>query len=285
MDEVKSVIGVICFLYDSFFESEKKIAKCIMERKKDVIDMTVAELARASGSSDASVSRFCRRCGFKGFHQLKMTLAREIAEETEEVTSNHLSRKDIAQSLKNILANKTEELKQTMSMMEPEKLDEILTVLQHARMVQTVAVGNTLPVALDAAFKFNQLGILTATGAELEAQTAYSLNLGNRDVILAISDSGFSRRLCMLLERAKDHGVTVISITNNPDSPIARLSDYHIMTATREKLLKQDSLFSRVAAALVIETLYLLLSVSIKDSGNQKKRYEMAILEDKKIKR
>ena len=43
--------------------------------------MTVAELARASKTSDATVSRFCRRCGFKGFHHLKMSLAREVMEE------------------------------------------------------------------------------------------------------------------------------------------------------------------------------------------------------------
>ena len=61
--------------------------------------MTVAELAQASGASDASVSRFCRRCGFKGFHQLKMTLARELSEESQASVGNDISRRDIGQSL------------------------------------------------------------------------------------------------------------------------------------------------------------------------------------------
>ena len=107
MEEAKSVIGVICSSYDSFFDSEKKIANCIMERKREVVDMTVAELAQASGASDASVSRFCRRCGFKGFHQLKMTLARELSEESQASVGNDISRRDIGQSLQNILANNT----------------------------------------------------------------------------------------------------------------------------------------------------------------------------------
>lgn len=147
-----------------FFDSEKKIANCIMERKREVVDMTVAELAQASGASDASVSRFCRRCGFKGFHQLKMTLARELSEESQASVGNDISRRDIGQSLQNILANKTEEIRQTVAMMDPENLDRILDIIQKARMVQLVAVGNTIPVALDAAFKFNQLGIPAATG-------------------------------------------------------------------------------------------------------------------------
>ena len=283
MEEAKSVIGVICSSYDSFFDSEKKIANCIMERKREVVDMTVAELAQASGASDASVSRFCRRCGFKGFHQLKMTLARELSEESQASVGNDISRRDIGQSLQNILANKTEEIRQTVAMMDPENLDRILDIIQKARMVQLVAVGNTIPVALDAAFKFNQLGIPAATGTILETQTAYAFNLGKKDVIIAISNSGVSRRLIRILEGASGNGVTVISITNNPESPVAKLSDYHSTTATREKLLREDFLFSRVPATMVIEILYLLLSVSIRGAEENVRRHETAIMEDKQL--
>ena len=283
MEEAKSVIGVICSSYDSFFDSEKKIANCIMERKREVVDMTVAELAQASGASDASVSRFCRRCGFKGFHQLKMTLARELSEESQASVGNDISRRDIGQSLQNILANKTEEIRQTVAMMDPENLDRILDIIQKARMVQLVAVGNTIPGALDAAFKFNQLGIPAATGTILETQTAYAFNLGKKDVIIAISNSGVSRRLIRILEGASGNGVTVISITNNPESPVAKLSDYHITTATREKLLREDFLFSRVPATMVIEILYLLLSVSIRGAEENVRRHETAIMEDKQL--
>ena len=212
-----------------------------------------------------------------------MTLAGELAEESQGAVGNDISRRDIAQSLQNILANKTEELKQTVAMMEPENLDRILEVIQKAGTVQFVAVGNTIPVAMDAAFKFNQLGIPAVTGTILETQTAYAFNLGKKDVIIAISNSGVSRRLIRLLEGASGNGVTIISITNSPDSPVAKLSNYHITTATREKLLREDFLFSRVPATMVIEILYLLLSVSIRGATESVRRHEAAIMEDKQI--
>ena len=46
MSEARSVLGVICSAYDSFFEAEKKIADYIMEHKEQAVDMTVGELAR-----------------------------------------------------------------------------------------------------------------------------------------------------------------------------------------------------------------------------------------------
>ena len=76
----QNIIGVICSFYEQFFDAEKKIADYIMENKKEVVDMTVAELARASDTSDATVSRFCRRCGFKVFQSLKMAIAKEVME-------------------------------------------------------------------------------------------------------------------------------------------------------------------------------------------------------------
>jgi len=284
MQENISVSGVLCSSYDSFFEAEKKIADYILAHKSEIIDMTVAELALASGTSDATVSRFCRRCGFNGFHHLKINLAKEVAEERGNSieVSNDISRDSIAQSLQNILANKVAELTQTISMMDPEELERILSVIEHARTVQLVAVGNTIPVALDGSFKFNQLGIPTVSGTIWETQMAYTCNLKEEDAIIIISNSGFSKRLMTLVAVAKENHTPTIAITNNSSSPLGHACDYHITTATREKLLLGEFCFSRVSATTVIEILYLFLSVSKKDSHDRIRRHEIAISDDKK---
>lgn len=283
MNQTRSALGVICSSYDSFFEAEKKIADYIMEHKAQAVDMTVGELARASGTSDATVSRFCRRCGFKGFQSLKLALAREVLkEEQTDYVTNDIDRGDISQSLKNILANKVAELTETVNMMDTQNLEAILKALEQARMVQLAAVGNTIPVALDGAFKFNQLGIAAVAGDIWEAQAAYTFNLGPSDVVLIISNSGTSQRLKTLAEGAKENGTTTILITNNGESPLAAICDYKIVTATREKLLTEEFWFSRVTATAVIEILYLLLMAGKKDAVEHIRRHEKAISPDKK---
>lgn len=283
MQETRSVLGAICSSYDTFFEAEKKIADYMMENKAAVVDMTVGELARASGTSDATVSRFCRRCGFKGFHNLKLTLAREVLEDEQkdQSVSNDIDRGDIRQSLQNILANKVAELTETVNMIDADNLEQILRRLENARMVQLAAVGNTIPVAMDGAFKLNQLGIPAVAGEIWEAQAAYTFNLGPEDVVLIISNSGSSRRLQSLAQGARENRSTVIVITNNPGSPLARISDYRIVTATREKLLTEEFWFSRVTATAVMEILYLLLLNSKKDAVEHIRRHEKVISPDK----
>lgn len=277
-----SAVGMICSLYDTFFEAEKKIADCIISRKAEVVGMTVAELAKASGTSDATVSRFCRRCGFKGFHQLKISLAREVMEEQgkEVAVSNDILRSDLGQSLQNILANKVAELTQTVSMLDLDNLERILQMLEQARTVQVVAVGSMIPVALDFCFKLNQIGIPAVSGTIWDAQMAYTFNMQKADVVVVISAAGTSRRLQTLMQGAKDTGCSVIAVTNNLDSPVAKAADCHIITATREKLLLEESSFSRVSAAMVVEILYLLLAVSKQGSSASIRRHERSIAED-----
>lgn len=275
----KSVLDTICASLDNFFESERKIGTYIIQHTADVVDMTVGELAQACGVSDASVSRFCKKIDMKGFHHLKITLAKEISEKDkgEEEVSNHISVNDIGQSLKNILANKVTEITQTVSMMDTKQLSEILDKLNTARTVQFFAVGNTIPVAIDGAFKLNQIGIPAVSGTIWETQIGYTYNMTAEDVVIAISNSGESTAVLRALEAARSAGATTLSITNSEKSSAAQLSDYHITTATREKLFLDGYCFSRVSATTVIEILYLFLTSMRKDAYKSIVRHEQAI--------
>ena len=275
----KSVLDTICASLDTFFESERKIGTYIIKHTAKVVDMTVGELAQACGVSDASVSRFCKKINMKGFHHLKITLAKEISErgKEEEEVSNHISVNDIGQSLKNILANKVTEITQTVSMMDTKQLHEILDKLNTAKTVQFFAVGNTIPVAIDGAFKLNQIGIPAVSGTIWETQIGYTYNMTADDVVIAISNSGESTAVLRALEAARSAGATTISITNSEKSSAAQLSDYHITTATREKLFLDGYCFSRVSATTVIEILYLFLTSMRKDAYKSVVRHEQAI--------
>lgn len=282
MEHQQTVLDRICVMYDSFFEQEKKIASYILQNHADVINMTIGELAKASGTSVATISRFCRKCNVDGFHHLKISLAREIVEsEGGAAVSNDISRSDLAQSLQNILANKTEELRQTVSMIQPGTLDKILNCIQQANLVQLVAVGNTIPVAIDGAYRFSEIGIKAVSGTIWETQLAFSMLLGKGDVMIAISNSGESRQVYKMVSEAKKNGITTIGITNNPESSIGSIADYHIQTVTREKLFLNEFCFSRVSAMTVIEILYLFLTAGQKESYEKLSRCENLIADEK----
>lgn len=274
----KSVINQICASMDTFFETEKKIGNFIIHHPKEIVDMTVGELAKECQVSEASVSRFCKKIDMNGFHHLKISIAKEMVSQSEDdELSNHISVDDLEQSLKNILANKVAELTQTVSMMNSENLQDILKRINNAQNVLFAAVGNTVPVAMDGAYKLNQIGISAVSTPVLETQLAYSYTLSPDDVVIAISNSGESTGVINILEAAKQKKATTISITNSEKSTIAKISDYHITTATREKLFLDEYRFSRVSATMVIEVLYLFLTSMRKEAYDSIIQHESSI--------
>lgn len=283
MENLKSVMNIICSEYNNFFEAEKKIADYILANKTKVIEMTISELAKNAGTSEATITRFCKKCNMKGFHHLKITLAQEIVDSEKEgfTISGSVSENNIKDSLNNILANKIEELKQTISMINEEELREILSILKNAKIVQFVAVGNTIPIALDGCYKLNQIGIPAVTNTIWETQIAYTYNLSKDDVVIVISNSGASKKLIDVVEIASEKGATTIGITNSDNSPLAKICNYHIKTATREKLFLDEYFFSRISAMTVIEILYLLLTVRKADVYENLSRHEQSIADDK----
>lgn len=273
-----SVINQICASMDSFFDTEKKIGDYIVRNPKKVVDMTVGELAKECGVSEASVSRFCKRIELKGFHHLKISLARELVDAKDDgEISGHISVDDMEGSLRGILSNKMEELRQTVAMMDSEELKKILDVINNADTVLMAAVGNTIPAAMDGAYKLNQIGIRAMSTPIWETELGYSYNLTDKDVVVAISNSGESTGVIQILEAAKSRGAVAISITNNARSSVAELSTYHITTATREKLFLDGYCFSRVSATMVIEIIYLLLASMRKESYESIVRHEQAM--------
>lgn len=283
MNQSQSVLDCITVLYDQLFDAEKKIAKFILNNPKKVVDMTVSELAEISDVSIASVSRFCRKVGLKGFAQLKISLAQELVDthKSGEI-SNDISVDNIPQSLQNILANKITELKQTVNLINTDEFKEILEGIRDSSRVQVIAVGNTIPVAIDAAFKFNELGIPTTAGTIWETQLSYSFTLGEGDVLIAISNSGESDKVLEAVKIANNNKAMTIGITNSPHSAIGEEVQYHITTATREKLFLDEFCFSRVSASTVIEIIFLFLTEMIENSHKSMIKCEEMFAVDKR---
>ena len=73
--EQESVFVHIGSEYYSFTAAEKKLADYILSAQDCISRMSISELAGACSVADATVSRFCRRLGYKGYPDLKIAIS------------------------------------------------------------------------------------------------------------------------------------------------------------------------------------------------------------------
>lgn len=149
---------------DLFFDTEKKIDDYIVRNPKKVVNMTVGELAKECGVSEASVSRFCKLIEQKKFRYLKISLARELVDAKDDgEISGHISVDDMEGSLRGILSNKMEELRQTVAMIDREELKKILEAAK-SRGAVAISITNN---ARSSVAELSTYHITTATREKL----------------------------------------------------------------------------------------------------------------------
>lgn len=281
MAKEMSIRNQIFSAYDSLFDAEKKVADYLMNYPEQAIEMSVSELAAKSDASQATVVRLCKKIGCSGFHQLKIKMAKEMREQEDYAVSNEVNVEQIKPSLMNILASKVEELKETLGNIDEHTMSEIIHHIEHAGIVEFAAMGNTIPIALDGSYKFNQLGIPAFSSTIWETQQAFAFHLKKGDVLIAISASGASRHLLKMAQIAHENHAVVVAITNQPRSPLAEESDYVLVTATRENIFHEQASFTRMAAMAVIDSLFLFLFSMKRDSFQYLSEHEQVVSEEK----
>lgn len=254
-----SIIDQIYSELQSMSQSDKKIARIILQKPAEVVNWTISELANQANVSGASVTRFCHNLNLNGFHDLKIRLA-QVAGDEKSHSLQKIAKDDLQAALKQIDDNKVAEVEATLSNVNSRDLQKVLNLLVKSRVIQISAEGDTYPVAADAVYKFNQIGLFAmASGGNVETAMAQTMNLGSDDLLLVISNSGESAALLKQIKIAKEQGMKIVAITNRADSPIALRADYHLQTAVRQTVLQTQYYFSRVAAFTMIEAIFLIL--------------------------
>ena len=267
----------------SFLSSEQRIIDFILANTELAPQMTSAQLARSSGTSEASISRFCKKLGFKNYRSFQFSLARDLATRSgDERITGEVSLDDFEQSVTNIKNAKQREIATTLDALDADTIKRVVELFKRAGLIVFAAVGNTNAVAIDASIKFGQLGLSSVATTITESSTALALTMGPNDVLVLISNSGKSKRLERILQGAKQGGATVIFIGGNMSSPLARNSDILLQTFSYEALLTTvDFSFSKISALVIIEAIYSFLLPEIDMARDAISRYEELIQGDK----
>ncbi|WP_010632418.1 MurR/RpiR family transcriptional regulator [Sporolactobacillus vineae] len=275
----KAFVNRIYSHLGKFSKSEKSIVDLVINDPQFVINATISQLAGRAKISEASVSRFCKRIGLNGFHHLKVMLAQVSVVNDE--TQNNQSLHSEDKTLEKLMGDKKDEIEATLEGFDPETTKQIIRVIKGSRLIQVMAEGNTFPVALDACFKFNQIGRLAFTASSWEVAMGQTLNLTDSDVVMVISNSGESRRLIQLINTARKNQATVITLTNSDHSPMAALADYNIVTASRGTIFMSEYFFSRVSAVTAVEALFMLLIADDPQLKKHIQKHELLIASNK----
>jgi RpiR family carbohydrate utilization transcriptional regulator len=248
-------------LYPSLKTALRKVADVILRQPEMAIYASVNEVAAVAAVSEATVMRFCRILGFKGFQDFKIALAREMVIPSPRLHEEAGSEaEDEVAVVRKVFQTNGVALQDTLEILDIEAMKEAAQLLLTARQIMVVGVGGSGPAVAYAGNRFLLLGLKALRCTDFYLMLTAAAMLSRGDVVLAISNLGTTREILETAGIAREKGARVMCITNNSLSPLARISNPVLVTAAREVTLPEEAVASLLCQISILDALFALIS-------------------------
>lgn len=245
----------------SMTKSEGLVAQYVLDNAKYVIYQSVTDVAEKVQVGETTVIRFCRKLGYRGFQDFKLSLAQDMVL-IEEVMNEDVELDNTMVSLATkIIRSYTGILNETHKLVHPSQYEEAVDVLHQAENIYFFGVGSSGIIAQLAVNTFMRIGKKCIWQTDSHFQAILASSMTEKDVAIGISVSGSSKDTVNNMELAKASGAKIICITQNARSPITQLADIELLMSSRENPLQGSALSSKISQIAVLEILHAGLAV------------------------
>ncbi len=268
--------------YAVLLPSEKKIADYILKNSHRADELSIAEIAEHSGASNATVTRFCKRLGFNGFKDFRVSAIQDATghvNDFEKITSQRLGSKSMTAEW--ICDSNAQACADTRLLMDDQQLAEAARIILSKKRVFLVGEGATACVASDLYQKLLRLGIPSIYSADRRMQRMYVSLCGPEDAVCAFDLSGNTRSTVEMAQTAVQNGAGVLAFCNTIGSPLARAGGLNFFGPGRIGSDITGTLAPRIAILCIVDCLFNALAQEMGDSCSESiKKTSQVIRED-----
>jgi DNA-binding MurR/RpiR family transcriptional regulator len=254
----QDVFTLIRSTYNSFTNTERKVADYILDHTKEVIYLSIVDLADACGVGESSVFRFCKTMKLKGYQEFRIVLAQSISpdEDTQELTSKITMEDTLEEVSSKILTTNINALTETQKLINENDISEAITSMIMAERIHFFGVGASLMTAMEAKNKFMRISNKTECSIDSHLQIMTAALMSEKDVAVLISYSGSTKDMIEVAKIAKQRAAKVILITRFVKSPLTNYSDITLLCGANEGPLQGGSLSAKLAQLYLLDVLY-----------------------------
>jgi DNA-binding MurR/RpiR family transcriptional regulator len=247
---------------DQMSAIERRIADYLLENAHLLRDYSSQQLADALGISQSSVVKFSQKLGFKGYPDLKYSVADALARDGAIEDARPLqarAERPHAQRAEALWRSKAAAEEETRSLNPTETLEGIADALHLAGRVVLGGHGEDGLRAQGFAFKLSQLGILALPQCDpvLLASTVAATAPG--DVLMLFCEHGKRTDLAQLGRRFRTAQGKLVSVTRHSANPLRAHADAAVLVSAHDERPQVEPLLYQSALQQLLDLLLVLV--------------------------
>ena len=204
------IIDIIENSLDCMTGLEREIAHYFLNSTNIQEDLSSLQVTKQLHISQAALTRFAKKCGFKGYREFKFQYQQQTTSSEPEVPSlgHDLSRR--------VLRNYTQLRMQTEEVIDEDKLQRIATLIEDADRVYFFGIGSSGLVARDMKLRFMRLGVVCEALTDQDGFAWTTSILDKNCLVIGFSLSGQTQSIIDSLIDAKNMGAKTVLVTGQP---------------------------------------------------------------------
>ena len=254
MTENLDILERIHAAYYQLTASERKVSDYVLACPDQIQYMSISQVAEECGVAEATISRFCKNLGLKGFHSFKLEIAKHVATTASASKKNNKQPKH--NKLQCIGKNSKEAIQQTIDLVDQSLIDKAIALIESSSTVVCMGSGGSMITAQECAHLFSTVCNKFFPVSDSHMQLSCTATMKTSDTIILFSYSGATKNGIQILELAKVRGIKTILITRFSKSPAAELADIVLCCGSNETPFQFGSIPARVAQLVLLDVLY-----------------------------
>ena len=237
--------------YDEMTQVEHGIADFFLNNTEKM-DFSSKNIAKLLFVSEASLSRFAKKCGYKGYRELTFSYEQDL--ESERINVN--TQKDISFFSKKVYGYYQNILRDNYQSMDEMQIQKIADMLDKCSKVFIYGIGSSGLAAREFQLRFMRVGLDVDVITDTHMMKMSSALVNSDCLVIAMSLSGKTKEVADSIRAAKKNGATVVFFTANPEVEIAKQCDEVVRLAYLKNLDSGTKISPQFSILVIMDILY-----------------------------
>jgi len=268
----KSVVPVIESVYETFTNSERTIADFFLENVNDNRELSASNVSNDLHVSEASLTRFAKKCGYSGYREFIYMYKLNIADSPDQNFQYKLTKK--------VLADYDEILNKTYSLIDEKQIKRIIDVIIQAKRVYFYGVGSSGLVVHEMKSRFMRLGLSCDAFTDPDMIKMNSALLDEDDIVIALSISSNTPAIITAMKQAHNNNAKTVLLTANNNNKFKEICDEIISVAMRKNLDFGNRISPQFPLLVMIDIIYAYFLNSDFDTKTEKLTSTLTALDE-----
>ncbi|WP_297599259.1 MurR/RpiR family transcriptional regulator [uncultured Cetobacterium sp.] len=264
MKNINKIILKIEENHNKFTKSEIKVMNFILQNSKYILEHSIGDISSKIGISDATLSRFAIKIGFKGFNELRFILDQESKRVNIETNHNNSS------ILDRLVNDYKKNLDQNVELIKNEEISFLINSIKTSSRIKVYGIGSSGYFAKEMGFRLSKLGFDSKAITETHEMKIDANFCNEKDLIIGVSLSGLTNDVIESMNIGKNKGARTIAFTNYPNSKIGEFSDKIIKIISKNTLEMGHFISPQITLIFILD--YIISRIILE---NPDKYFEM----------